>query len=150
MSKASTWRTAAVLGVIGASVIAGAGAAKAETSSSPATASAAAATPSFEIFYGLNCSSASRIYTGANHGEAWINDTFNSTQYGSAGSGQRIRNNAASIRTLNVQSVNIKGNDGTYITFYTHGNCASLESAYGNRRNNNIGWQTVPVGGWNG
>lgn len=147
MRKASIWRAAAALGVIGASVFAGGGVANA-ASESGATAAAAAATPSFEIFYGPNCASASRVYTGANRGEAWINDTFTRTASGTAGLGQKIGNNAASIRTFNVQSVNIKGRDGTYIAFSTQGACKPLDSPFGNRRNNNTGWQTVPLGGF--
>ncbi|MFS2030059.1 hypothetical protein ACEN85_08115 [Curtobacterium sp. CT11-45] len=119
-----------------------------EMTTSSASTSAVAATPSFEIFYGPGCSSASRVYTGTNRGEAWVNDTFNRTTHGIAGSGQKIRNNAASIITHNVQSVNIRGNDGVYIAFSTQGKCVSLDSPFGNRRNNNTGWQTVPLGGF--
>ncbi|WP_316289252.1 hypothetical protein [Clavibacter michiganensis] len=148
MFKASIWRTATTLAVAGASILAGGTAASAATISSPEAVAAAAYPPYFEIYYGPNCASASRVYTGVNRGEAWINDTFNNTETGTAGYGQKIRNNAASIRTWNVQSVNIKGNDGTYIAFSSQGACVPLDSRFGNRRNNNIGWQTVPLGGF--
>jgi len=147
--------TAGVVAVIGALIAAPAQASTAVSSKPEATSvatvtttkAAAAATPSFEIFYAPGCKSASRKYSGVNRGEAWINDTFNSTAHGSAGYGQKIRNNAASVVTHNAQSVNIKGNDGVYIAF-SGSTCQTLEFPYGNRRNNNIGWQLVPLGGF--
>ncbi|MBF4625409.1 hypothetical protein [Clavibacter sp. VKM Ac-2872] len=69
-------------------------------SSTGATAAQAADVPAFEIFYGQNCSAgatASRIYTGVNSGEKWVDDSFNTTRFGVNGYGQRIKDNAASM-----------------------------------------------------
>lgn len=100
----------------------------------------AAGTPAFEIFYSPNCNSgvsASRVYTGLNAGEHWINDTFNSTKWGSAGYGQKIRNNAASIWVSNA-TVNILPNSETYVTYRSAGQCFNLNEI----RNRSVVWST--------
>jgi len=99
---------------------------------------AASAPPAFEIFYSPNCNagvSASRVYTGANNGEHWINDTFNSTQWGSAGYGQLIRNNAASL-WVSYATVNVFPSSETYRSFRSTGQCFNL----GDIRNRNVAW----------
>ncbi|MFJ8753956.1 hypothetical protein ACIREO_32215 [Streptomyces sp. NPDC102441] len=71
-----------------------------------ATAPAAAAAeprPGFQIFYGADCATAYRTYTGPTRTgeirkEAWINDTFNASSASSPGYGERIYDNAASAR----------------------------------------------------
>lgn len=106
-----------------------------------APAHAAAATPAFEIFYSPNCSaggSASRVYTGLNSGEHWINDTFTSRQWGSAGYGQLIRNNAASIYVSNA-TVNIFPSSETYRAFRSTGQCFNLDDL----RNRNVAWSVT-------
>jgi len=96
---------------------------------------AAAETPSFEIFYGPNCTgSASRIYSGFNRGEAWINDTFNTTRFGAAGYGQKIRDNAASVYVNNAQ-LWILGHGALWETLYGWGECFNLAD-YGLRNQN--------------
>ncbi|WP_374010251.1 hypothetical protein [Leifsonia sp. LS-T14] len=98
----------------------------------------AAASPAFEIFYSPNCNagvSASRVYTGVNTGEHWINDTFNSKQWGSAGYGQSIRNNAASMWVSNA-TVNIFPSSETYTAYRSAGQCFNLNEL----RNRNVAW----------
>lgn len=105
-----------------------------------APAQAATPPPAFEIFYSPNCNagvSASRVYTGVNAGEHWINDTFNSRQWGSAGYGQPIRNNAASI-WVSYATVNIFPSSQSYTTFRSTGQCFNL----GDLRNRNVVWST--------
>lgn len=51
----------------------------------------------FEIFYSPDCQGASRGYEKSNGKEPWINDTFNRNTHGSAGYGQGIYKNAASV-----------------------------------------------------
>jgi hypothetical protein len=53
----------------------------------------------FEIFYSPDCQGASKIYNKSEHApqEQFINDRFNLTRFGSAGIGEHVRNNAASI-----------------------------------------------------
>ena len=105
-----------------------------------APAQAATPPPAFEIFYSPNCASgvsASRVYTGANAGEHWINDTFNSRQWGSAGYGQPIRNNAASM-WVSYATVNIFPSSETYTAFRSTGQCFNL----GALRNRNVVWST--------
>jgi hypothetical protein len=100
----------------------------------------AAAVPAFEIFYSPDCNagaSASRVYTGANSGEHWINDTFNSRQWGSKGYGQLIRNNAASMWVSNA-TVNIFPSSQTYTAFRSTGRCFNLNDL----RNRNVAWST--------
>ncbi|WP_431218238.1 hypothetical protein [Leifsonia xyli] len=105
-----------------------------------APAQAAGTVPAFEIFYSPNCNagtSASRVYTGVNAGEHWINDTFNSRQWGSAGYGQPIRNNAASLWVSNA-TVNIFPSSETYTAFRSAGQCFNLNEL----RNRNVVWST--------
>ncbi|GHI95424.1 hypothetical protein [Streptomyces olivaceus] len=69
--------------------------------SSPA--SAAEPRPSFQVFYGPGCATAYRTHLGPRtpgviHKEYWIHDTFNASSASSPGYGQKIRQNAASIR----------------------------------------------------
>ena len=104
-----------------------------------APAQAATYTPAFEIFYSPNCSaggSASHVYSGPrSNGEAWINDTFNSTQFGSAGYGSRIRNNAASIYVSHAQVMIVPDHSVGSHTFVSAGACFNLEP-WGLRNNN--------------
>ncbi|MFJ3488536.1 hypothetical protein [Leifsonia aquatica] len=51
----------------------------------------------FEIFYSPGCTGASRGYEISNGKEPWINDVFDRNTHGSAGYGQKIYKNAASI-----------------------------------------------------
>ena len=106
-----------------------------------APAQAAVGTPAFEIFYSPNCNSgasASRVYTGLNSGEHWINDTFTSRQWGSAGYGQAIRNNAASIWVSNA-TVNIFPSSQAYRAFRSAGQCFNLNDL----RNRNVVWSVT-------
>ena len=99
----------------------------------------AAATPAFEIFYGLDCSAgktASRIYTGANAGEQWISDRFNSTRWGSPGNGQLIRENAASVYVSNGALTINWDRNGAWLGPRTTGACFNL----GTTRNSNVNW----------
>jgi len=108
----------------------------------PAGPAHAATKAAFEIFYGPNCSagrSASRVYSGLNSGERWINDTFNSTQWGASGSGQRIANNAASVY-VSYATVMMESNRGAWKQFQSVGSCINLEP-YG-LRNANTAWVT--------
>ncbi|WP_285116328.1 hypothetical protein [Leifsonia sp. fls2-241-R2A-40a] len=101
----------------------------------------AASTPAFEIFYSPNCNagvSASRVYTGLNSGEHWISDTFNSKQWGAAGYGQLIRNNAASI-WVSSATVNIFPSSATYATYRSAGQCFNLNEL----RNRNVVWSVT-------
>jgi hypothetical protein len=103
--------------------------------------------PAFEIFYGQNCSrgqTASRIYSGYNAGEAWINDTFTSSQYGSAGYGQPIRNNAASIYVSHAMvRLTTPSNYPVWVARAV-GACYNLPD---NVRNSNTNWTTYSYGG---
>jgi hypothetical protein len=106
-------------------------------------AKAATPPPAFEIFYGLDCAAgktASRVYTGSNPGEAWVNDTFNSTKWGSAGAGQLIRRNAASIY-ISYASVTINWDyNQAWMSGRRTGVCMNL----GYMRNNNLDWNVIP------
>ncbi|MFI6824235.1 hypothetical protein ACIBJE_25330 [Micromonospora sp. NPDC050187] len=111
----------------------------------PEAVAAAAATPKFEIFYSPGCANASRIYSGQNFGEWWVNDTFNRNAWGSAGYGQKIRNNAASVRITNATLYIATSADmevGT-VSFYkgAASGCYNLEP-YG-VRNQNVWWATM-------
>jgi hypothetical protein len=110
-----------------------------------AAAPAQAATPAFEIFFGSDCGgggTASRTYTGVNSGESWINDTFNSSQFGSAGYGQTIRNNAASMY-VSAARVLVQDNTGVYHSFSTSGGfCFNFDSTL---RNKNVWWSTRAI-----
>lgn len=95
----------------------------------------------FEIFYGQNCAqggTASRIYVGIRN-EGWINDTFNSSQWGSAGYGQKIRENAASVY-VHSGGVSISTAGGWSWHFASGpGECFNLNSE---TRNQNVGFIT--------
>lgn len=104
----------------------------------------------FEIFYGPNCyagRTAFRHYEGYNASESWVNDTFNGDLQGnSAGYGQKIRNNAASIylRSAHV-GIYINGQSQistSYAAGRTH-KCINFSPAV---RNHNTGWQTAFYG----
>lgn len=113
-----------------------------------ATPAQAAGAPYFEIFYGPGCAggeSSSRVYTGANSGEGWVDDTFNSNGWGDAGYGQRIRDNAASIEITRAT-----------VTIYTDGPQTSWQASTAKQgcfdfpdgvRNHNIQWTTASYGG---
>lgn len=106
---------------------------------------AQAATPAFEIFFSPDCAagkSASRVYTGTNFGEAWVNDKYNSKQFGSAGFDQRIAYNAASVYVSNAQ-VQINYDQNLYWIGKSTGNCFNLQMPY---RNQNRNWTTYPIG----
>lgn len=111
---------------------------------SASQAAAAAVTPAFEIYYSPNCTGASRYYSGQNFGEWWINDKFNLTNSGSAGYGQKIRNNAASVKLYNASlwvatAAEMASSAGT-VKFYREGNgCHNL----GTTRNANVWWATM-------
>jgi len=111
----------------------------------PEVTAAAAATPAFEIFYSPGCTNASRVYSGQNFGEWWINDTFNRTASGGAGYRQAIRNNAASVWVSNASlyiasSANMQtGTPAFYVA--SAGGCFNL-APYG-LRNNNAWWATM-------
>ncbi|OQJ63052.1 hypothetical protein B5P24_08630 [Clavibacter tessellarius] len=106
--------------------------------------SAQAVGPAFEIFYGPDCSgggTASRVYTGINQGEAWIDDTFDKTTWGSTGSGQLIRNNAASIYVSHA-NVALYLDGSSYIGWdaQASGACFNLTDGI---RNHNTRWKTA-------
>jgi len=104
---------------------------------------AQAVTPAFEIFYGPNCGAgktASRVYTGVNAGEQWINDTFTSTQWGTPGSGQPIRYNAASMY-VSYATVVINYDRNDAIGWRSTGVCVNFNDHY---RNGNVSWSTSP------
>jgi hypothetical protein len=50
-----------------------------------------------EFHYSPDCTGASRVYQASIGKEPWISDTFNSTRAGTAGYGQGIYRNAASV-----------------------------------------------------
>jgi hypothetical protein len=95
----------------------------------------------FEIFYGQNCAqggTASQIYVGVRN-EPWITDTFNSSQWGSAGYGQRIRENAASVY-VHSGGLSISTSGGYSWHFASGpGECFNLNSE---TRNQNVGFST--------
>lgn len=102
----------------------------------------AATTPAFEIFYGPNCAqgvTASRVYTGLNAGEKWINDTFNSKQWGSAGYGQRINSNAASVYVSNAAVWISVDNGYSFKAHISKGQCFNLNEL----RNRNNAWKVT-------
>ncbi len=103
---------------------------------------AQAATPWFEIFYSPNCGagkSASKVYVGTNSGERWINDRFDNANFGTAGHGQLIVNNAASIYIYHAGvQINYDQNRWWGAESIT-GQCFNLE---GGPRNANRNWRT--------
>ncbi|MBF4623410.1 hypothetical protein [Clavibacter sp. VKM Ac-2872] len=110
-------------------------------------AQAAQPTPAFEIFYGVNCSSggsASRVYTGENAREGWVNDTFNKTTWGSAGNGQKIRDNAQSIYLSNARVRIITETGYPDWEEQSYGACYNLPAGV---HDHNIMWQTYGIPG---
>lgn len=107
---------------------------------------AQAATPAFEIFYGPGCGgggTASRTYTGFNAKEGWVNDTFDSSRWGNAGLGLRIRENAASIYISNARVyIYTDGGDSPSWTAASTGACYDLPAGV---RNHNTQWQTFRI-----
>ncbi|MBF4623411.1 hypothetical protein [Clavibacter sp. VKM Ac-2872] len=107
------------------------------------TTAAQAADPAFEIFFGKDCSgggSASRVYTGENLGEGWVNDTFNKTQWGSWGVNQRVRNNAESIYLSNAHvRIYINGDRSLAWEEQSRGQCYNLPDGVSNH---NTQWAT--------
>lgn len=107
---------------------------------------AQAATPAFEIFYGPGCGgggTASRVYTGFNPKEGWVNDTFTSSQWGTVGLGQPIREDAASIYVSNARVyIYTDGGDTPSWTAASTGACYDLPPAV---RNHNTQWQTFRI-----
>lgn len=104
--------------------------------------SARLTTQRFEIYYGTNCTSASRIYTGttSTSGEAWVNDTFNRTTHGTSGNGQKIYHNAASIVVNSAIAVKISTNKGLTFNFRFQGNTGKCQNFPANVRNYNDHW----------
>lgn len=91
----------------------------------------------FEVYYHAFCKGAGRYYAGANAGEAWVNDTFNNTNFGTDGYGQKILNNAASVFVYTgttLLTIKIAKNGYPYEEFRTVG-CHTLQAP-----NSNIGW----------
>jgi hypothetical protein len=107
---------------------------------------AQAATPAFEIFYGPGCGgggTASRVYTGNNSKEGWVNDTFTSSQWGTTGLGEPIRNDAASIYISNAAVyIYVDGNDSPSWSAASSGACYNLPDGV---RNHNTQWQTFSI-----
>lgn len=116
------------------------------------TASPAAAAeprPSFQIFYGPDCATAYRTYLGPRtpgviHEEYWIHDTFNASSASSPGYGQKIRQNAASIRLQPRTRVKIlDGYDNWSSSIanssYSTSRCLNL----GGLRNDNIAFKVA-------
>lgn len=110
-----------------------------------ATPAQGATAKGFTIFYSPNCSGASRYYPGANSGEQWISDAFNSNIF-AAGNGQRIRYNAASVSVPYGTTVRVSfaGTWGgapmvTYRTFTGDGLCKNFTY---DERNTNFAWTT--------
>ena len=106
---------------------------------------AQAAEKGFTIYYSPNCTGASRYYGGLNSGEAWINDTFNSSPF-AVGYGQHIRSNAASIVVPYGTTVYIHFSvlyngvwTGTDKTFVGGGFCVNFGDL---ERNGNLNWRT--------
>lgn len=100
----------------------------------------------FTIYYSPNCTGASRNYPGLNSGEDWINDTFNAPSIYTAGYGQHIRFNAASIQINYGTTVQISFNESRggipyieYATFVGTGFCQNFN---GYQRNTNYHWAT--------
>jgi hypothetical protein len=101
--------------------------------------SAARATPGFRVYFSPNCANASRYYSGPNGGEYWINDTFNAGA-GLSGYGQKIRNNAASVRITDASVYVASAADMQTgkVSFYKSAatGCYNLEPS--GTRNNNV------------
>jgi hypothetical protein len=101
-------------------------------------------TPAFEIFYGQNChrgGTASRVYTGTNRGEGWVDDRFDKRT--GPGYGQKIRKNAASVYVRHA-TVAISTTSGSGEAWSAAGACYNLPSKL---RNANVRWLTYPYYG---
>ncbi|MBF4625201.1 hypothetical protein [Clavibacter sp. VKM Ac-2872] len=110
-------------------------------------AQAARPVPAFEIFWGFNCGAggtASRVYSYENALEGWVNDTFDSTRFGSQGYGQKIRNNAESIYVSNARVRIITEDAFPAWEEQSYGACYNLPDGV---RNKNIQWQTYGIPG---
>lgn len=106
---------------------------------SPAQADVNPPDAAFEIFYSPNCQGASRVYNKSEHApqEQFINDRFNLTRFGSAGSGQHVRNNAASIY-VGVGYPIVYFDDWNRGHRWSPGHCWNFDTT---ERNRNIGFK---------
>lgn len=145
MRKATKWACALVTGLLAVGLMSSSATASASAKLDAGKGAVAfAATPGFEIYYSPNCTNASRQYLGQNFGEWWINDTFNRTTSGSAGYGQKIRNNAASVRLYSASlwiasASDMQTGKASFYKSAAYG-CFNLEPS--GLRNNNVWWAT--------